>query len=215
MEIIDAGSQSGAALPPTPANLDAVLAGKLLLRQRPGPKNALGPAKFIFPNDENVYMHGTPARQLFSRARRDLSHGCIRVEDPVRLAEWLLRDDRTWTRDRILAAMGGAMPTQVNLKRTLTVMIFYDTVYVDSTGVVNFADDYYGHDAEARGGPGPRLPVSAGALTRQARSTHPARSQVEPGVVRPPGAPSTGTARARTRAGSRARRATCVRPASP
>jgi len=161
MEIIEAGSQGGAGLPPTPANLDAVLAGKLLLRQRPGPRNSLGPAKFIFPNDENVYMHGTPAKQLFSRARRDFSHGCIRVEDPVRLAEWLLRDDRSWTRERILAAMGGAMPTQVNLKRTLTVMIFYDTVYVDATGVVNFADDYYGHDAKlvealAHGFPYPR-----------------------------------------------------------
>jgi len=161
MEILDAGSPGGAALPPTPANLDAVLAGSLLLRQRPGPKNSLGSAKFIFPNDEHVYMHGTPARQLFSRARRDFSHGCIRVEDPVSLAEWLLRDDGNWTRERILAAMAGAKPTQVNLKRTLTVMIFYDTVYVDSTGEVNFADDYYGHDAKlaealAHGFPYPR-----------------------------------------------------------
>ena len=161
MEIIESGSQGGAALPPTPANLDAVLAGRLLLRQRPGPKNSLGPAKFIFPNDEDVYMHGTPARQLFSRARRDFSHGCIRVEDPVSLAEWLLRDDRNWTRERILAAMGGAMPTQVNLRHKLTVMIFYDTVYVDSAGVVSFADDYYGHDAKlvealAHGFPYPR-----------------------------------------------------------
>ena len=161
MEIVEIGSQGGAALQPTPANLDAVLAGRLLLRQRPGPKNSLGPAKFIFPNDEDVYMHGTPARQLFSRARRDFSHGCIRVEDPVSLAEWLLRDDRNWTRERILAAMGGAMPTQVNLRHKLTVMIFYDTVYVDSAGVVSFADDYYGHDAKlvealAHGFPYPR-----------------------------------------------------------
>ena len=161
MEIIETGSQSGAAFPPTPANLDAVLAGRLLLRQRPGPKNSLGYAKFIFPNDDNVYMHGTPARQLFSRARRDFSHGCIRVEDPVRLAEWLLREDQNWTRERILAAMAGAAPTQVNLTRKLRVMIFYDTVYVDSAGVVSFADDYYGHDARlvealAHGFPYPR-----------------------------------------------------------
>jgi len=161
MEIVAAGGSDGAALPATPANLDAVLAGRLVLRQRPGPKNSLGAAKFIFPNDENVYLHGTPARQLFARARRDFSHGCIRVEDPVSLAEWALRDDPAWTRERILAAMSGTAPTQVNLRRRLTVVIFYDTAYVDSSGAVNFADDYYGHDAKllealAHGFPYPR-----------------------------------------------------------
>jgi murein L,D-transpeptidase YcbB/YkuD len=161
MEIIAADRQGGAALPATPENLDNVLAGKLFLRQRPGPKNSLGSAKFIFPNDENVYMHGTPAQQLFSRARRDFSHGCIRVEDPVSLAEWALREDPEWTRDRILAAMGGVAPVQVNLERKLAVVIFYDTAYVDAKGVVHFADDYYGHDARllealAHGFPYPR-----------------------------------------------------------
>jgi murein L,D-transpeptidase YcbB/YkuD len=161
MEIIAADSDGGAPLPATPENLDKVLAGTLVLRQRPGPKNSLGPAKFIFPNDENVYMHGTPAQKLFSRARRDFSHGCIRVEDPVSLAEWALREGPVWTRERILAAMSGATPVQVNLKRKLTVVICYDTAYVDSKGVVHFADDYYGHDAKlvealAHGFPYPR-----------------------------------------------------------
>ena len=67
-----------------------------------GPKNSLGLVKFVFPNDDNVYMHGTPRRQLFRRARRDFSHGCIRVENPVGLAEWVLRDQPDWTRERIL-----------------------------------------------------------------------------------------------------------------
>jgi murein L,D-transpeptidase YcbB/YkuD len=161
MEIVTGDRETGAALPATPENLDKVLAGTLLLRQRPGPKNSLGSAKFIFPNDENVYMHGTPAQHLFSRARRDFSHGCIRVEDPVSLAEWALREDPAWTRERILAAMAGAAPAQVNLKRKLAVVIFYDTAYVDATGVVHFADDYYGHDARllealAHGFPYPR-----------------------------------------------------------
>jgi murein L,D-transpeptidase YcbB/YkuD len=161
MEILAIGSPGSAALPATPENLHAVLAGRLLLRQRPGPKNSLGSAKFIFPNDENVYMHGSPARQLFSRARRDFSHGCIRVEDPVRLAEWLLLDDPAWSRARILAAIDGATPAQVNLKQKVTVILFYDTAYVDSKGVVYFADDYYGHDAKlvealAHGFPYPR-----------------------------------------------------------
>jgi murein L,D-transpeptidase YcbB/YkuD len=161
LEIVASGSPTAAPLPPTPANLDNVLKGKLTIRQKPGPKNALGLAKFIFPNDENVYMHGTPAQQLFSRARRDFSHGCIRLEDPARLAEWVLRDDPQWTRERIVSAMNGETPTQVNLKERLRVILFYDTAYVDSNGVVHFAEDYYGHDAKleaalAHGFPYPR-----------------------------------------------------------
>jgi murein L,D-transpeptidase YcbB/YkuD len=135
------------ALPGTPENLDAVAAGKLFVRQKPGEKNSLGLAKFIFPNADNVYMHGTPAQSLFARARRDFSHGCIRLEDPARLAGWVLRGSPEWTRERIENAMHGERPTQVNLKSKLAVFLFYDTAYVDSKGVVYFADDYYGHDA--------------------------------------------------------------------
>jgi murein L,D-transpeptidase YcbB/YkuD len=161
MEIVASGDDRAPALPPTPENLDKVLSAKLFLRQRPGEKNSLGLAKFIFPNSENVYMHGTPAQSLFARARRDFSHGCIRLEDPARLAEWVLRDDPQWTRERIDAAMKGERPTQANLKSKLTVYLFYDTAYVDSKGVVHFADDYYGHDAQlekalAHGYPYPR-----------------------------------------------------------
>jgi murein L,D-transpeptidase YcbB/YkuD len=103
-------------------------------------------------------MHGTPAQQLFSRTRRDFSHGCIRLEDPGRLAEWVLRDNPGWTRERIEKAMQGARPTQVNLRERLRVVIFYDTVHVNSEGVVHFVGDIYGHDraldqALARGYP--------------------------------------------------------------
>ena len=147
LEIVAGGGAGAAALPGTPENLDKVLAGRLYLRQRPGPSNSLGLAKFIFPNDEDIYMHGSPAKQLFSRARRDFSHGCIRLEDPARLAEWVLRDDPNWSRERIVAAMEGSAPTQVNLKQKLTVVLFYDTAYADSAGLVHFAGDYYGHDA--------------------------------------------------------------------
>jgi murein L,D-transpeptidase YcbB/YkuD len=148
MEIVASGSETAPALPATPENLDKVVAGKLFIRQKPGEKNSLGLAKFIFPNSENVYMHGTPAQSLFSRARRDFSHGCIRLEYPARLAQWVLRDDPQWTPERIEAAMNGERPTQVNLKEKLRVILFYDTAYVDSKGVVHFADDYYGHDAK-------------------------------------------------------------------
>ena len=148
MEIVASGDERAPALPATEENLDQVLAGRLYLRQKPGEKNSLGLAKFIFPNDENIYMHGTPAQALFARARRDFSHGCIRLEDPARLAQWVLRDSPEWTPERIDAAMRGTRPTQVNLKHKLTVFIFYDTAYVDSDGVVYFSDDYYGHDAQ-------------------------------------------------------------------
>jgi murein L,D-transpeptidase YcbB/YkuD len=161
MEIVASGDENAPALPGTPENLDKVVSGKLFIRQKPGDKNSLGLAKFIFPNADNVYMHGTPAQSLFARARRDFSHGCIRLEDPARLAQWVLRDSPEWTPERIDAAMHGERPTQVNLKNKLTVFLFYDTAYVDSKGVVYFADDYYGHDAQlekalAHGYPYPR-----------------------------------------------------------
>jgi murein L,D-transpeptidase YcbB/YkuD len=146
-EIVASGDDSAPALPATKENLDEVVAGRLHIRQKPGPKNSLGLAKFIFPNAENVYMHGTPAQQLFSRARRDFSHGCIRLEDPARLGEWVLRDHPEWTRERIDGAMQGSRPTRVNLKEPLMVVLFYDTVHVNSEDVVFFVDDIYGHDA--------------------------------------------------------------------
>ena len=148
LEIVASGDDNAAPLPATAANLSQVLAGRLFVRQRPGPKNSLGLAKFIFPNSANVYMHGTPAQQLFSRARRDFSHGCIRLQDPAKLAEWVLRDQPEWTRARIDAAMQGDRPTRVNLKEPLTVILFYDTVHVNSEGVVFFADDIYGDDRQ-------------------------------------------------------------------
>ena len=148
LEIVASGDEKAPALPPTPQNLDNVAAGRLYVRQRPGEKNSLGLAKFIFPNSENVYMHGTPAQSLFARARRDFSHGCIRLENPAALAQWVLRDDPSWTKERIEAAMKGARPTQVNLKHKLTVILFYDTAYVGNSGRVRFTDDIYGHDAK-------------------------------------------------------------------
>ena len=154
------GADSASALPATRENLDAVAKGRLFVRQKPGPKNSLGLAKFIFPNSENVYMHGTPAPQLFARTRRDFSHGCIRLEDPAALAEWVLRDNPAWPRTKIDAAMQGERPTRVNLRQPLTVVLFYDTVHVNSEGVVHFVGDIYGHDrtldqALARGYPYP------------------------------------------------------------
>jgi murein L,D-transpeptidase YcbB/YkuD len=146
LEIVARGDDNAPALPPTRENLAKVVAGTLYIRQRPGPRNSLGLAKFIFPNTESVYMHGSPAQSLFGRTRRDFSHGCIRLQDPKGLAEWVLKDQPEWTRERIEAAMQGERPQQVNLKEPLTVVLFYDTVHVNSENVVFFAADIYGHD---------------------------------------------------------------------
>jgi L,D-transpeptidase YcbB len=118
------------------------------LRQKPGPRNALGPIKFVFPNSYNVYLHGTPAVSLFSRARRDFSHGCIRVQDPVALAAWVLRDQPGWTPDRIRDVIKGTQTVQVNLDKPIPVLILYSTAVVEPDGEVHFFPDIYGYDAE-------------------------------------------------------------------
>ena len=128
--------------------LEQLRAGKLFIRQQPGPKNSLGLVKFIFPNDFSVYMHDSPEQELFSRSRRDFSHGCIRLERPADLATWVLRDNPGWSADRIRAAMQDGPPNQqVNLVHPIPVLILYATVIVSEDGVVHFYDDIYGHDA--------------------------------------------------------------------
>lgn len=127
--------------------LQQLRASKLFIRQPPGPKNALGLVKFIFPNDFNVYMHDSPARELFSQARRDFSHGCIRLERPADLAAWVLRDNPGWDADRVRAAMNGTTTQQVNLTHPIPVLIVYATVIVTEDGLVHFYDDIHEHDA--------------------------------------------------------------------
>ena len=131
----------------TPEVLSQIKAGTLFVRQKPGPKDALGLVKFVFPNSYNVYMHDTPSTEFFARSRRDFSHGCIRLEKPADLAVWVLRGNPGWTPERIHAAMNGAAPQQVNLAHPLPVFIVYATVIVAEDGVVNFYDDIYGYDA--------------------------------------------------------------------
>ena len=127
--------------------LAQVRSGKLLVRQRPGPTNSLGLVKFMFPNENNVYMHDTPAQQLFSQSRRDFSHGCIRLGKPAELAAWLLQDQPKWTLDAVKAAMqSGPDNQQVNLTRPVPVVIIYLTAVVEEDGEVYFFDDIYGHD---------------------------------------------------------------------
>ena len=129
------------------AILAEIKSGRLLIRQKPGPRNALGLVKFMFPNEFDVYLHSTPAPQLFSQSRRDFSHGCIRVEKPAELAAWLLQDQPKWTLEKIRAAMqSGPDNQQVNLTRPVPVVIVYLTAIVEENSEVYFYDDIYGLD---------------------------------------------------------------------
>jgi L,D-transpeptidase YcbB len=124
-------------------------AGTLTVRQKPGPTNALGLVKLIFPNEHNVYLHGTPSQVLFSRSRRDFSHGCIRVEKPAELAAWVLRNNPGWTLERVRREMqSGKDDVTVSLVKRVPVLIVYGTALTYENGEVHFSDDIYGHDAK-------------------------------------------------------------------
>jgi len=128
--------------------LDQLRTGKLAVRQKPGPQNALGLVKLMFPNEYNVYLHSTPSAQLFAQSRRDFSHGCIRVEKPAELAAWALRNNPGWSLERVREAMNGSKDNlQVSLAKPIPVLILYGTAVVDEQGIVHFFDDLYGHDA--------------------------------------------------------------------
>ncbi|HWC64437.1 MAG TPA: L,D-transpeptidase family protein [Thermoanaerobaculia bacterium] len=135
--------------------------GELTVRQRPGPKNSLGLVKLMFPNEYSVYLHDTPAQQLFARSRRDFSHGCIRVEKAAELAAWALRNNPGWTLERLRREMtDGKDDVTVNLATPVPVAIVYTTAFAEENGEVHFFDDIYRHDAElaaqlARGYPYP------------------------------------------------------------
>ena len=149
MEIVSGPGDGAQPVALSAESLAALEHGVLRVRQRPGPKNSLGLVKFVFPNDYNVYLHGTPAPQLFRQPRRDFSHGCVRVADPVALAAWALKAQQKWARDAILAAMNADRPSQVTLTRPIQVILFYVTAAVmPADGTIHFAEDIYGHDAK-------------------------------------------------------------------
>jgi murein L,D-transpeptidase YcbB/YkuD len=116
---------------------------KYKLRQDPGPGNPLGRVKFIFPNACDIYLHDTPTRYLFGREHRAFSHGCIRIEMPIELATYLLRDKEAWTRKKILAEIRKGKRQVVMLPEPINVLIFYGTAWVDHKGVLQFRNDIY------------------------------------------------------------------------
>jgi murein L,D-transpeptidase YcbB/YkuD len=116
------------------------------LRQRPGPSNPLGDIKFMFPNEFNIYLHDTPADHLFHRAERGFSHGCIRLEKPLDLARYLLKEDPRWTSASLEAAIATGENRTIQLGRRIAVHILYWTAWVEDDGTVQFRKDLYGHD---------------------------------------------------------------------
>lgn len=126
------------------------LNGLPVIRQKPGADNALGRVKFVFPNNYHIYFHDTPAKYLFDQNDRAFSHGCIRLAQPEKLAQYLLRNDPDWPKSKIVDAMYSGKNTWVKLKKKIPVYIVYFTAWVTKDGTLNFRDDIYGHDAELK-----------------------------------------------------------------
>jgi murein L,D-transpeptidase YcbB/YkuD len=145
IEIVSAASDQTPVDPRSVDWNDADAAAKLRFRQKPGEGNSLGLVKFLFPNHYNVYLHDTPAQSLFNRIERDFSHGCVRVERPMDLAKYVLRDERSWTEEKIDQAMHAGSERSVALKQPLAVYLVYFTAW-EANGSVRFADDVYGYD---------------------------------------------------------------------
>lgn len=114
--------------------------------QREGPANSLGRIKFMFPNKYAVYLHDTPQKKLFGRRVRALSHGCVRVEKPLDLAEYLMRESPDWTRERIVSSIQSGKNRSVDLPESVPLHILYLTSWVEPDGTVQFRDDIYGFD---------------------------------------------------------------------
>lgn len=149
IEILRVSTSGGTPVDPSDVAWDNPAAlRRLAFRQRPGAKNALGLVKFLFPNSFDVYLHDTPADALFGRAGRALSHGCVRVEQPEALAQYVLHGYPEWDEPRILAAMHSGVEKHVKLNATIPVHMVYFTTWVDAGGGLHFHPDVYGYDAK-------------------------------------------------------------------
>lgn len=120
--------------------------GLPVIRQKPGVSNSLGLVKFLFPNSYNIYLHDTPAKSLFNESERAFSHGCIRVSEPFKLAQFLLRNNPNWNTEKIEAAMNSGNEKTITLDDKVSVFIVYFTAFVDREGKINFRKDIYGRD---------------------------------------------------------------------
>lgn len=138
----------GSTVVPATASAIASIGRGVRVRQKPGPDNALGRVKFMLPNPYSIYLHDTNAQGRFAAERRDFSHGCIRVADPVALAQHVLRHQPDWTKEKIEVAMNAERPLQVNLERPIPVLIVYATAVAEENGRLHLYPDVYGLDRE-------------------------------------------------------------------
>ena len=145
-EIVRGQGDDGTVVPQNAESVAALESGELRLRQKPGPRNALGNAKFLFPNRYNVYLHDTPSQGAFAQSRRAASHGCVRVVDPPALARHVLRNNPEWTPERIEAAMNADTGTRITLAQPIRVFLIYATALALEDGRVLFFEDIYHHD---------------------------------------------------------------------
>ncbi|MFZ2172122.1 MAG: L,D-transpeptidase family protein [Methylococcaceae bacterium] len=145
MELVTTFGNETKAVAFTGSSITGLNQGTLRIRQRPGNKNALGRVKFIFPNKADVYLHDTPSQTLFSKSRRDFSHGCVRVANPEGLAEFALKNQ--WSKEEILQALQSPKTRRVILKKPIPVMFLYITSFFDHFDNLTFYPDIYGHDA--------------------------------------------------------------------
>ena len=147
-EIVAGPGDDARPIPATPENIARLAAGKLRLRQVPGPDNALGRIKFMLPNRHNVYLHDTPTQALFKESRRAFSHGCIRVADPMALLAHVLRNEPVWNAERIAAALNGPRATRIVLTHPIPVFIVYGTALATEAGDTLFFEDIYAQDTK-------------------------------------------------------------------
>lgn len=146
MEIVASFSDHAKAIPLNAESLLQLKQGILKLRQRPGKKNPLGKVKFMFPNKDDVYLHDTSSKSLFRRSERDFSHGCVRVENPLELAKFVLQGQTEWDEEKIKEAMQAGKLKRVTLKKSVPVLFFYTTAFAEPNGNIAFYRDIYGHD---------------------------------------------------------------------
>jgi murein L,D-transpeptidase YcbB/YkuD len=146
LEVVRVSGKHVEIIDPNKIDWENIGESDIQLRQRPGSGNALGFVKFIFPNRYNVYLHDTPSDNLFDRLTRNFSHGCIRVEKPQELAEYVLRDQPEWTPEKIREAMHAGQEKHVPLKHPIPVHILYFTAWVDESGMLHLEKDVYGYD---------------------------------------------------------------------
>ncbi len=148
MEVVKGSGSKATVVDPSGVDWANVTQGtfKYTLRRRPGPKNDLGDVKFIFPNSNDIYLHDTPHDELFAQSSRSFSHGCVRLSEPIKLAEYLLRDRSEWNKQTILDSIATHHEKYITLKNKLPVYLVYFTAWADASGRPHFRDDIYGLD---------------------------------------------------------------------